>query len=264
MHKLTRFVRFSINPFLKKDQAGANSFCSNPCGEGLALFFELGVSLAGEVEPSTGFVVNVTEIDKKVRENVVPIFGSRIRQSFAAQKHLEIADLVDLMKSSFEALKGQFGNSIIADLTLKLNPYRKLSADCEDWKMIYFSEKFEFAAMHKLWNDNFSEQKNFEIFGKCANKTGHGHNYVIEITAKFPPDAKFNVGRFQQTIDSDLVNLVDHKNLNADVAGFDKTIPTIENIAVFAWNKLADKLTDAKLHSVTVWETDKTSCTYYG
>jgi 6-pyruvoyl-tetrahydropterin synthase len=57
---------------------------------------------------------------------------------------------------------------------------------------------------------------------------------------------------------------VDHKNLNVDVAEFGKTNPTVENIAVFAWNKLAGKFSKAELHCVTVWETDKTYCSYCG
>jgi 6-pyruvoyltetrahydropterin/6-carboxytetrahydropterin synthase len=65
-------------------------------------------------------------------------------------------------------------------------------------------------------------------------------------------------------VDDELVQVVDHKNLNADVAEFGKTNPTVENIAVFAWGKLAGKFGEAKLHCVTVMETDKTYCSYYG
>jgi 6-pyruvoyltetrahydropterin/6-carboxytetrahydropterin synthase len=131
--------------------------------------------------------------------------------------------------------------------------------------MVYFCEKFEFAAMHKLWNNNFSEPKNFEVFGKCANPTGHGHNYVVEVAIKMPAARDdLRIGDFEKTVDNELIKLLDHKNLNADVEQFGRTNPTIENIAVFAWNRLADKFPKATLHRVTVWETDKTYCTYYG
>ena len=73
MHKLVRQVRFSINPFLPQDNRGYNSFASRPAGEGLAIFLELSVEVNGRVAPATGFVVNVTEIDKAVREFAVPI-----------------------------------------------------------------------------------------------------------------------------------------------------------------------------------------------
>jgi 6-pyruvoyltetrahydropterin/6-carboxytetrahydropterin synthase len=119
--------------------------------------------------------------------------------------------------------------------------------------------------MHKLWNEDFSEEKNFEVFGKCANPNGHGHNYIIEVTVKVPSGKdNLRIGDFEKVVDDELIKLIDHKNLNADVAEFGKTNPTIENIAVFAWNKLNGKFGAVKLHCVTVWETDKTYCSYYG
>ena len=131
--------------------------------------------------------------------------------------------------------------------------------------MIYFSEKFEFAAMHKLWNDDFSPERNFEVFGKCANPAGHGHNYVVEVTTKAPAGKDgFCIGDFERTVNDEFIKLVDHKNLNADVEYFAKAIATVENIAVFAWDKLVGKFGEAKLHCVTVWETDRTYCSYYG
>ncbi len=75
MHKLTRCVRFSINPFLSEEIEGFNSFVSKPAGEGLSIFLELSVEVIGEVEPATGFVVNVADIDKNVRVFAVPVFA---------------------------------------------------------------------------------------------------------------------------------------------------------------------------------------------
>ena len=264
MHKLARQVRFSINPFLEEDSNGFNSFCSQPAGEGLSIFFELCVGLAGEVEPATGFVVNVVDVDRCVRQYVVPIFAERIRMYFRKGKNVGFPEIAGLLKSAQEQLADKFGRAMVAELTLKLNPFRKVAVDCEDTKMIYFSERFEFAAMHKLWNDDFSDSHNFEVFGKCANPTGHGHNYIIEVTVKMPRGEEFCISDFEKTVDDKLIKLIDHKNLNADVAYFERANPTVENIAVFAWERIAGKFSDIKLHCVTVWETDKTYCTYYG
>lgn len=265
MQKLGRSVRFSINPFLTTDEAGYNSFASKPCGEGLAIFFELFVGLVGEVEKKSGFVINVIDIDATVRKHVVPIFADRIRQRFKNGKHIGNWELAELLRESCKVLRGKFGGAMVSDLGLKLNPYRKLAIDCEDIKMIYFSEKFEFAAMHKLWNNEFSAEKNFEVFGKCANPTGHGHNYILEVTVKAKEGSgDLEMGTFEKTVEDEFLNLVDHKNINADVSYFDKEIPTVENISRFAWEKLAGKFGNAKLHSVTIWETDKTSSTFYG
>lgn len=257
----------------------------------MSIFFELFVEVAGEVEPATGFVVNVLDIDRKVREFVVPIFAERIRKAFRQGKHIGFFEIAELLKSGWGQLSDKFGTARISQLSLRLNPFRKVTIESKDCKMIYFSEKFEFAATHKLWNEEFSEERNFEVFGKCANPSGHGHNYIVEVTIKAPaplevrtedaaaasgdslltgPEDKevFRVGDFERIVDEELIQVVDHKNLNVDVAEFGRTNPTVENIAVFAWNKLAGKFGEVRqnagLHCVAVWETDKTYSSYYG
>ncbi len=277
MHKLSRQVRFSINPFLPRQSFGFNSFASEPAGEGLSIFFELCVELVGEVEPATGFVANVIDIDKNVREYVVPIFAERIKEDFRRGKHIPLSGIAELLRLAWGQLADKFTAARLSKLSLKLNPFRKVAVDCEDCKMIYFSEKFEFAATHKLWNEDFSAERNLEVFGKCANPAGHGHNYVVEVTVKTPAGSilrsrtttkdekdSFHIGEFERIVNDELIKLLDHKNLNADVAEFSKTNPTVENIAAFAWENIAGKFGEAALHCVTVWETDKTSCSYYG
>ena len=265
MHKLARQVRFSINPFLSEDIQGFNSFVSKPAGEGLSIFFDLSVEVVGEVEPDTGFVVNVSDIDKRVREFAVPVFTERIRQDFRRAKHIAFSVIAELLKTACARLADKFGTARVSKLSLKLNPFRKVTMDSKDLGMVYFSEKFEFAATHKLWNDEFSKERNLEVFGKCANPTGHGHNYIVEVTIKMKVGGEdFCIGDFERIVDDELIKVVDHKNLNADVGQFSRTNPTVENIAAFAWNKLVGKFSEAALYCVTVWETDKTYCSYYG
>jgi 6-pyruvoyltetrahydropterin/6-carboxytetrahydropterin synthase len=250
---------------LPGDSNGFNSYASEPPGEGLSVFFELGVELAGEVEPTTGFVVNVTDIDKGVRESVVPVFTKRVRDDYRNAKHIPILGLVRLLTTAWHQLADKFTAAKISKLTLKLNPFRRIAIDSKDGEMVYFSEKFEFAATHKLWNDDFSEQRNLEVFGKCANPAGHGHNYLVEVTVETPTDRNdLRIGDFERIVDSELIKLIDHKNLNVELEEFRTTNPTVENIAVFAWNKLVGKFAEATLHCITIWETDKTHCSYYG
>jgi 6-pyruvoyltetrahydropterin/6-carboxytetrahydropterin synthase len=265
MHKLLRQVRFSINPFLVEDCQGYNSFASKPPGEGLSIFLELSVEVTGPIDPATGFVVNVSEIDGNVRKFAVPVFAERIKQDFNRAKHIGLSEIAELLRSAWDQLVDKFGTANLSELSLKLNPFRKVALDSKDLDMVYFCEKFEFAATHKLWNDEFSEQHNLEIFGKCANPTGHGHNYIVEVALKMSGSRNdFHIGDFERIVDDEFIKLVDHKNLNADVDQFGKTNPTVENIAGFAWNQLVDKFDKAKLHRVTVWETEKTYCSYEG
>jgi 6-pyruvoyltetrahydropterin/6-carboxytetrahydropterin synthase len=265
MHRLTRSVRFSINPFLQDEPEGANSFVSRPTGEGLAIFLELSVELIGEVEPATGFIVNVSDIDENVRLHAVPIFVKRIKEDFRKARHVSFSTITALLGSAWNRLCNKFGAARLNKLSLKLNPSRIVAIDSKDVKMVYFSEKFEFAATHTLWNDDFSKEKNLEVFGKCANPTGHGHNYIIEVTIKEPTGGNtFHISNFENIVDDELIRIVDHKNLNLDVEHFGKTNPTVENITIFAWNRLFGKFGDASLHCITVWENDKTCCSYYG
>ena len=276
MHNLSRKVRFSIDPFLPQDAGGFNSFSSKPAGEGLSIFFELCVELTGEVEPSTGFITNVIDIDKNVRKYVVPVFAERIRKDFRSGSHIGLPGITELLKSARGQLADKFGTAKLNRIGLALNPFRTITLGGEprpntvgrdeDCKMVYLSEKFEFAATHKLWNEQFSKQRNFEVFGKCANPTGHGHNYIVEVTIKTAADRNklTAIADFEKTVDNELIRVVDHKNLNVDIPYFSEIIPTVENIAAFAWERIAGKFGDSTLHCVTVWETDRTCCSYYG
>lgn len=265
MHRLTRAVRFSINPFLPEQVKGANSFVSEPAGEGLAIFLELFVEVNGRVEPDTGFVVNVADINRNVRLFAVPVFIERIGENFRNARHVTLFAIAELLGSAWEILADKFGTAGLSKLSLKLNPSRTVAIDSKDIKMVYFSEKFEFAATHKLWNEDFSEEKNLEVFGKCANPTGHGHNYIVEITIKVPDGGNgFRIGDFERIVDKELIKIVDHKNLNLDVDYFGGANPTVENITSFAWSRLIGKFGRAHLHCVTVWENDKTFCSFYG
>jgi 6-pyruvoyltetrahydropterin/6-carboxytetrahydropterin synthase len=263
MHKLVRAVRFSINPFLPVATTGFNSYASKPCGEGLSFCLNLWVEVIGGVDTDTGFVVNVTRIDRSVRRYVVSIFDEHIKKSFDRGEHVSLMEIRRILRRAWSVLSEKLGSSKLSKLRLQLNPFRTVAIESEDIEVFYFSEKFEFAAMHTLWNDKFSKEKNFEVFGKCANPAGHGHNYVVEVTVqRSNGDDGFRVVDFEKVVDVEFISLVDHKNLNIDVPEFDGKNPTVENIAAFAWKRLAGKFDTCELSSVTVWETDRTYCTY--
>jgi 6-pyruvoyltetrahydropterin/6-carboxytetrahydropterin synthase len=265
MVRLGRLVRFSVDPFLDQDGEGFNSYASKPAGEGLAMFLELAIELTGPTTPQTGLLVNVTDIDRIARRFAVPVFTVQVGRRLRRAEHISLAVVAQILQLVREHLADRFPGARVDRLALRLNPYRTLAMDTKEPGMVYFSEKFEFAATHKLWSDSFSDEQNLETFGKCANPSGHGHNYLVEVTVKTPaagPPVK--IGRFEQIVDARLMQLLDHKNLNLDVPEFAKTTPTVENIAVFAWQRLAGQFDGAELHCVTVWESDRTYCSYYG
>jgi len=265
MVRLGRLVRFSVNPFLDADSPGSNSYASKPAGEGLTIYLELAVELVGPVRADTGLLVNVSEIDRIVRQSAVPVFAERIRTHLRQGEHIPLRRVLQILESAGAPLADKFAAARVDRLALKLNPFRKLTMDTKTPGLMYFSEKFEFAATHKLWNDAFSAERNFEIFGKCANPTGHGHNYLVEVTVATPADGPtLKIGAFERTVDAHLMQLVDHKNLNLDVPEFQQRIATVENLAVFAWERLSGRFDPGRLHCITVWESDRTYCSYYG
>lgn len=264
MYQLSRSVRFCVNPFLPQQPEGHNGFAARPAGVGLALFLELGVRLSHTVDPDTGFVINVTHIDAAVRQHGVPLFTDYIAKQYRQSQHIGVIDLQRLMAKTFSVLENNFRPCALDELNLQLTPFRTMTMKSESPQTVFYSEKFEFAAMHKLWNDRFTEQQNLDAFGKCANASGHGHNYWVEVTLKVTSTECFNSISFQHVVNHHFIDLVDHTNLNADVQHFSTHIPTIENISHYAWEQLCGKFEQCKLHSVTVWESDRTSCTYFG
>ncbi len=135
--------------------------------------------------------------------------------------------------------------------------------------MIYITRKEHFNAAHKLYNPTWSEEKNNTVFGKCANKNWHGHNYDLFVTVKgkINPETGFvvNLKDLSTLIRVDVTEVLDHKNLNMDVVGMD-IMPSTENVAIFIWNKLESKIAQmgAALHCIKLYETESNYVEYYG
>ncbi|MBS1637003.1 MAG: 6-carboxytetrahydropterin synthase [Bacteroidetes bacterium] len=135
--------------------------------------------------------------------------------------------------------------------------------------MIYITRKEHFNAAHKLFNPAWDEARNAEIFGKCANKNWHGHNYDLYVTVKgkINPDTGFvvNLKDLSEIIKRDVIELLDHKNLNVDVPNM-PLMPSTENVAIFIWNILAPKIQSmgATLHGIKLYETANNYVEYFG
>jgi 6-pyruvoyltetrahydropterin/6-carboxytetrahydropterin synthase len=134
--------------------------------------------------------------------------------------------------------------------------------------MILLTRKAEFSASHYYWNDAFSPEENERVFGKCANRNGHGHNYTLEVTVEgdVNPVTGFVVDlkRLKDVMDREVVQIYDHRHLNLEVPEFQHTIPTTENIAIAVWRRLEPKLEGARLHRVRVYEMADLFADYYG
>jgi 6-pyruvoyltetrahydropterin/6-carboxytetrahydropterin synthase len=118
-----------------------------------------------------------------------------------------------------------------------------------------------FSAGHTLFNPEFSEERNREVFGKCSNPAGHGHNYVLEVTLRgeIDPDTGYlyDLKELAALMRKLIVDDVDHRNLNVDVDWLRGVIPTTENLAAIFFDRLDANLPGDLLHAVRVRETEK-------
>lgn len=133
---------------------------------------------------------------------------------------------------------------------------------------VYLTRKVHFCASHRLHSPHLSAEKNREVFGKCNNENGHGHNYFLKVTLKGQADPQtgmvYNLSFLKEIIHQSVLKKVDHKNLNLDVKEFREINPTSENIAIVIWNWLSAELPKGLLYEVFLQETENNSVTYRG
>lgn len=134
--------------------------------------------------------------------------------------------------------------------------------------MVYLTRKEHFNAAHKLWNSNWDAAQNEEVFGKCANANWHGHNYDLYITIKGTPDPNtgfiMNVKELSTLIKEEVLEELDHKNLNLDVPWLQGLMPSTEVLAMKIWERLEPHLPTGMLHAVKLFETERIYAEYYG
>ncbi|MHB8580543.1 MAG: 6-pyruvoyl trahydropterin synthase family protein [Ignavibacteriaceae bacterium] len=134
--------------------------------------------------------------------------------------------------------------------------------------MIYATRRATFNAAHRLFNPNFSDEENIEVFGKCSNPNWHGHNYVLEVVVagEVDPETGFLIDLkiLRDLINQNILEKVDHKNLNLETDFLKGVIPTAENITIGIWNQLVNKIPTGKLYSVKLYETENNYFEYKG
>jgi 6-pyruvoyltetrahydropterin/6-carboxytetrahydropterin synthase len=124
--------------------------------------------------------------------------------------------------------------------------------------MIFLTRKIEFSASHLYNNPAFSPEENRRIFGKCNNPHGHGHNYRLEVTVAGEPDPVtgmvLDLKELKEILEREIMQRMDHRFLNYEVAELKGKIPTCENVAQVIWNLLEPKITRGTLHRVRLYE----------
>ncbi|UTW64856.1 6-carboxytetrahydropterin synthase [bacterium SCSIO 12643] len=128
------------------------------------------------------------------------------------------------------------------------------------------SRKAHFNAAHRLYNPNWSNEKNDAVFGLCNNANYHGHNYnlVVSVTGEIDPDTGYVIDMkiLKDIINQKVVEKMDHKNLNLDVPEFKNLIPTAENIVIVCYNLIEEVLPENLELHIQLFETERNSVSY--
>lgn len=136
--------------------------------------------------------------------------------------------------------------------------------------MIYITRRERFSAAHRMFRPEWTDEKNLEVFGKCANSNWHGHNYVLYVTVKGEPTEELglliNINKLKQIIQEKVIEKIDHKNINLEVSFMQGKIATTENLAIAIWDELKPHLRKegAALHCIKIAETENNFVEYYG
>ena len=137
-----------------------------------------------------------------------------------------------------------------------------------DMAIVSITRILRFNAAHRVFNPAMSDEENARTFGKCNNPNWHGHNYTLEVTVEGTPDPRtgyvMDLGELKAVANRELVDKLDHKNLNLDVPFLAGTIPTTENLVLACWRILAPLVGPARLSRLRLWETENHYVEYDG
>ena len=228
--------------------------------------YVLEVTVSGKIDPRHGMVVNIKDIDAVIRESVVDRYDQKSLND-------EVPEFAGLSTSTemialviHEILRERLPKVVtLRNVRLYENPL--LFVDAGETDTVKLTRVYEFAASHRLDAPGLSEEKNIELFGKCNNVAGHGHNYILEVSVSGEPNPVTGMIADLESIDriveSEVVDRYDHKHLNIDISEFQGLNPTTEVVTHMIWKRLDGKL-PAKLDKVLVRETARNIFEYSG
>ena len=138
------------------------------------------------------------------------------------------------------------------------------------FKMIFITRRERFNAAHRLFREDYSDEKNLEVFGKCSNPNWHGHNYELFVTVKgeINPETGFlvNLKDLSKIIQTTIIDKFDHKNINLEVEFMKGKLASAENIAKAIFEQLEEEVIKlgANLHCIKLYETENNFVEYFG
>lgn len=236
--------------------ATGNTWSGMPARPTADRFWCLRAVVEGPVDEKTGYLCDIRELDALLREVVMPILdehelrgpGGALRRALASAR--------------LDAPEG----APLRSLEWAVSPYLRFSIHQEQPDMVRVTQSFEFAAAHRLALNDLSDEENRQLFGKCSNPHGHGHNYILEVSVNVSSGdsspTTLPLAELNRVVQKHVIEPLDHRNLNSECAEFAHMNPTVENIARVIWQRLEHQVPFGALASVKVWETPKTWAEY--
>ncbi|MHC5109593.1 MAG: 6-pyruvoyl trahydropterin synthase family protein [Planctomycetota bacterium] len=263
--KLVRELRFHQVPDSGSRDGGArrtsNSWSGTVTGATVGHHLALRAEISGDIDRRTGYVCNIKLIDQLLASHVL----NRLVDTATSTVHQIGRSLLTCIDDASSHVPP--GTKLVS-LSLLLSPHLRVRVVHGESTMVELTQSFEFSAAHRLYCEAFSDEENYEVFGKCANAHGHGHNYVLAVTVGGQLDQQsgslIGVEDFDRIVKTEVIDHFDHKHLNLDCEEFRNCNPSVENIARVIFQRLDGKLEAAVLHRVRVWETPKTFAEYSG
>jgi 6-pyruvoyltetrahydropterin/6-carboxytetrahydropterin synthase len=236
--------------------------CTSPYGHGHN--YTLEVTIGGNPDQATGMVMNMVDLKAIVNE---------ILNEFD-HKHLNedtpyFTDIVPTTENIVRVLWRLIAPKLPANAQLtrlRLYEMSDLWAEYDGSDEATFSRSYVFSAAHRLHAPSLSDAENLAIYGKCNNPNGHGHNYTVEVTVHGPVDAATGMVIDLTEMDARVRNVLDtldHRHLDREIAAFAERPSTAENIVVYLWEELAPRF-EGRLAHLKLWETRNNIFEYRG
>ena len=232
--------------------------------------YVLEVMVKGDLDTDDGMVINLTELDRLLKSEIQTHYDhkhlNKQHPVFAENPHIQ-PTCENIAIDIWQRLVSSLPNGLLH--RVRLYESTKQYADYHgDDIMVYFTKVYEFSAAHRLHSQQLSDEENLEIFGKCNNPAGHGHNYVLEVTVKGTVDPKtglvVDLKLLDEVVEKEVFSRFDYKHLNLDTSEFENVNPTSENFVKVIWDVLEPNLQPVLLHRVRLRETPKNHFDFYG
>jgi 6-pyruvoyltetrahydropterin/6-carboxytetrahydropterin synthase len=230
--------------------------------------YVLDVTVAGRKNPVTGMIVNIKLIDDILRADIVAEFDQRsINDEVPSFRDRApcLENILEYMSRVLSAEGALPSECRLVGLRLEESPtlwanWTAPKVGNRENQPMTLTRAYEFAASHRLHVSQLSDQENIELFGKCNNAAGHGHNYVLEVSVTGSPSPETgmitDLEALDEAVHREVVDRYDHRNFNEDIPEFAGLPPTTEVVTQEIFRRLEGKL-PSKLVKVKLWETPR-------